>query len=426
MTVGGKRGAGLAALLLVFTAGAILFAACASPGPPRRVEPPSVPTPPPVPGPPIPVPPPAPRPEAAGARPVRVRLEGIPPAFRIAGDSMRAWNPAGILLATENSSVMVSAVGDRISWGGTKMLESPIDVWSPGGLSLTGRRLPGRIRVSARNGGIRVVAVVPLEEYVAAVLSREAAPSFLPEALSAIAVSVRTYTLLAVAAPRDPDYDVVAGVEDQVFEGVENIGLVFRAAAEGTRGEVLYYKDGLARTVYHSTCGGKTESAEDAWGKDIPYLRSVPCDDCRESPAWRWEYGMRRAEGVRIAIALGVRAGDDLGIAVAGRTRTGRASQVRLTSGGVAREAKASMFRRAAGYALVKSLWMEIVPAGGGWRFTGKGYGHGVGMCQWGANGMAKRGVRHREILARYYPGTRLASLPGGPGPFAGGAREKP
>jgi stage II sporulation protein D len=357
---------------------------------------------------------------------VRVRLEGIPPSFRIAGDSMRAWNPAGNLLATENGSVMLQAVGDRISWGGSKLLESPIDVWSPDGLSLGGRRLPGRIRVSARNGGIRVVAVVPLEEYVAAVLSREAAPSFLPEALAAISVSVRTYTLLAIAAPRDQDYDVVAGVEDQVFEGVENIGLAFRAAAEETRGEVLYYRRGLARTVYHSTCGGMTESAEDAWGKDVPYLRSVACDDCRESPAWRWEYGMRRAEGVRIAAALGVRAGGDLGIAVAGRTKTGRAGKMRLASGGVAREVKASMFRRVAGYALVKSLWMEIVPVGGGWRLTGKGYGHGVGMCQWGANGMAKRGARYRDILARYYPRTRLASFPGGPGPFAGGAREKP
>ena len=99
---------------------------------------------------------------------------------------------------------------------------------------------------------------------------------------------------------------------------------------------------------------------------------------------------------------------------------------MRLTSGGVAREAKASMFRRAAGYALVKSLWMEINPAGGNWRFTGKGYGHGVGMCQWGANGMAKRGAGYREILARYYPRARLASLPGAPGSLAGVPREKP
>ena len=280
---------------------------------------------------------------------MRVRMEGTPSPLLLAGDSMRAWNPAGSLLAEENGSVRLSAAGDRIAWGGTKMLDSPIDVWSPGGLSLAGKRLPGRIRISARNGGIRVVAVVPLEVYVAAVLSREAPSSFHPEALSALAVAVRTYTLLAIATPRDPDYDVVAGVEDQVFEGVENVGAGFRAAAEATRGEVLHYRGGLARTVYHSTCGGRTESAEAVWGNDVPYLRSVPCGDCRDSPAWRWEYRMSRAEGVRVALALGVRAGNDLGIEIAGRTPTGRASQVRLLSGGVARETKAAVFRRGGG-----------------------------------------------------------------------------
>jgi len=353
-------------------------------------------------------------------------MEGTPSPLLLAGDSMRAWNPAGSLLAEENGSVRLSAAGDRIAWGGMKMLDSPIDVWSPGGLSLAGKRLPGRIRISARNGGIRVVAVVPLEVYVSAVLSREAPPSFHPEALSALAVAVRTYTVLAIATPRDPDYDVVAGVEDQVFEGVENVGAGFRAAAEATRGEVLHYQGGLARTVYHSTCGGRTESAGAVWGNDVAYLRSVPCDDCRDSPAWRWEYRMGRAEGVRVALALGVRAGDDLGIEIAGRTPTGRASQVRLLSGSVAREAKAAMFRRAAGYAAVKSLWMEIVPVGGGWRLTGNGYGHGAGMCQWGGNGMAKKGSGYKEILARYYLRTRLAFLPGGPGPFAGGAGGTP
>jgi len=264
-----------------------------------------------------------------------------------------------------------------------------------------------------------VVAVVPLEEYVEAVLSREAPPSFHPEAISALAVAVRTYTLIAIAAPRDPDYDLVAGVDDQVFEGVENIAGIFRDAAEATRGEVLYYRNGLARTVYHSTCGGRTESAAAAWGTDFPYLRSVWCDDCRESPAWRWEYRMSQAEGKRVVLALGVRAGGDLGMEITARTPMGRASRVRLASAGTVREVKASSFRRAAGYTRVKSLWMEIAPSADGWKFTGKGYGHGVGLCQWGANGKAKRGMGYREILARYYLGTHVASLPGGVGPFA-------
>lgn len=357
---------------------------------------------------------------------MRVRMEGTPPALLLVGDSIRAWDPGGSLVATGNGSVLVSAAGDRIAWDGAMVLDSPIDVWAPGGLLLEGGRLPGRIRISARNGGIRVVAVVPLEEYVAAVLSREAAPSFLPEALSALAVASRTYTFSAMASPRDPDYDVVAGVEDQMFEGVEDIGGVFRSAAESTRGETLFYQGGLARTVYHSTCGGMTESAARVWGKDVPYLRSVWCEDCRESPAWRWEYRMGRAEGRRVALALGVRAGDDLRIAIADRTPAGRARHVRFTSGGVIQERKAARFRQAAGYARVKSLWMEMVPVGDGWRFTGNGYGHGVGMCQWGSNGMAKRGAGYREILARYYPLTRIVSLPGGLRPLARGAGGKP
>ncbi len=135
---------------------------------------------------------------------------------------------------------------------------------------------------------------------------------------------------------------------------------------------------------------------------------------------------MSLAEGMRVARSLGMPAGYDLGIGIAARTSTRRANHVRLTFGGAAREARASAFRRVAGYSLVKSLWMEIAPAGGGWHITGNGYGHGVGMCQWGANGMAKWGAGHEEILARYYPGTRVASLPGGPGRLSGSPGGKP
>ncbi len=362
----------------------------------------------------------------AGDRLVRVRMAKTPPTFLLGGDAMRVWDEGGRLVATDHGGVWLRAAGDRIAWGGTKVLSSPVDVWAPGGLSLEGRHLPGRIRIAARNGEIRVVAVVPLEDYVAAVLSREAAPSFLPEALSAQAVAVRTYALSAMASPRDPDYDVVAGVEDQVFEGVGGIGAGFRLAAESTRGEVLLYRGKLARTVYHSTCGGRTESAGNAWGTDVPYLRSVVCEDCRESPSWRWEYRMGRAEGKQVALALGVPAGDDLRMEVAGRTTTGRARYVRFASGGVARTIKASLVRQTAGYARVKSLWMEIDPVGDGWRFAGNGYGHGVGLCQWGANGMAQSGAGYREILARYYPMTQVAPGFGRPDPLARGAGRRP
>ena len=312
-------------------------------------------------------------------------------------------------MAGGEAAVNLSAIGEKIRWGERKLLDSPLDIASPSGMRIDGKPLVARIRVSARKGQLYPVAVVPLEEYVAAVVSREAPPSFRHEALSALAVAVRTYALLSMEKPRDPTHDVVAGVEDQVFEGMDLVHDVFRKAAEATRGEVLSYHGALARAVFHSTCGGRTETAKDAWGKDFPFLRSVVCDDCLDSPVRRWDYRMTEEEGKRIARSLGVPVKDDPGIRIAARSSTGRAARLRITSRAVSQEVSAADFRRAAGYARVKSLKMEVARTGNGWTITGEGYGHGVGMCQWGGNGMAKRGKSYREILARYYPGTSLA-----------------
>ncbi|HSL92202.1 MAG TPA: SpoIID/LytB domain-containing protein [Candidatus Limnocylindrales bacterium] len=327
----------------------------------------------------------------------------------IAGESIRAWTFAGTLAAEGSGPVSLSVRGEKIAWGREKTLSSPIDIASPSGFRIGGKQLVGRIRVTARKGQLLAVAVVPLEEYVAAVLSREAPPSFQPEAIAALAVAVRTYALQAMEKPREPTHDVVASVEDQVFEGLDDVDGVFRKASEATRGEVLSYQGALALAVFHSVCGGKTENAKDAWGRDVPYLRSLVCDDCLDSPARRWDYRMTAKEGIRVALSMGVRADGGLRLDIAGRSSSGRASRVRISSGKVSREVSAAAFRRAAGYSRVKSLMMEIAPVGNGWVFTGKGYGHGVGMCQWGANGMARNGKTYGEILSRYYPATALA-----------------
>jgi stage II sporulation protein D len=209
--------------------------------------------------------------------------------------------------------------------------------------------------------------------------------------------------------PRDPDFDVVGSVEDQVFEGIDEVAPVFREAAGETAGLVLLYRGELARTVFHSTCGGRTESAANAWGKDIPYLRSQVCEDCSASPVYRWQYRMAKAEGRRVARSMGIPAGEDLRISVAEQNSSGRVSRILIASSGVSREAQSAAFRKTVGYARMRSLWTTIEPDGDAWAFRGRGYGHGVGMCQYGANGMAKAGRQFQEILARYYPGTGLS-----------------
>jgi len=351
--------------------------------------------------------------ETAGTRFIRVLLSRGTREVVLEGETIRAWGVDGRLAAEATGRVALAAVGERIRWNGSRLLDDTLDAAGAPDLRVGNRERVGRVRLLARKGELLVVAVVPLETYVGAVLSQEAPPRFHPEALAANAVAVRTYAVGATAKPRDPAYDVVGTVEDQVFDGMDGIPAVFREAADRTRGQVVRYRGELARTVYHSTCGGRTEDAGAAWGKDIPYLRAQSCDDCADSPAYRWEYRLSEAEGRRVAKALGVPPGKDLRFAVTGRTATGRAIRVRISSGGVSRELQAAEFRKAAGYAKVRSLKMEIVPVSGGWRFTGEGWGHGVGMCQFGANGMARRGAGFREILARYYPGAeRSGEMP--------------
>jgi stage II sporulation protein D len=344
---------------------------------------------------------------ATGTRFIRVLLARAPEVV-LEGETIRAWGVDGRLEAEAAGRVTLAAVGERIRWNGSRLLGDTLDAAGSPNLRIGNREGIGRVRLLARKGELLAVAVVPLEAYVAAVLSREAPPRFHPEALAALAVAVRTYAVGAAAKPRDPTYDVVGTVEDQVFDGMDGVTAVFREAADRTRGLVVRYRGELARTVYHSTCGGRTEDAGSVWGKDIPYLRAQFCGDCADSPVYRWEYRMSETEGRHVAKALGVPAGKDLGIAVTGRTPTGRASRVRISSGGVSRELQAAEFRKAAGYAKVRSLKMEISHVAGEWRFTGEGWGHGVGLCQYGANGMARRGAGFREILARYYPGTEI------------------
>jgi stage II sporulation protein D len=346
---------------------------------------------------------------SAPDRIVRVLVAGPAASVAVDGCPVHAWRDDGAPTGEMNGRITFTAEGSRIRFGTTR-IEGPVDVGSDGLFTVAGRRLPpGRVRILNRQGKLIAISALSLEEYVAAVLSREASPAFRPEALAALAIAIRTYAVNAAAKPRDPAYDLLNGVDDQVFDGIEKVLPQFRAAAAETRGVLIWYGDALASANYHSTCGGRTEDAADAWGRPFPYLRSVACDDCRESPAWKWEYRLPSDEGKRVARALGLRVRDNLKIEIVATTPTGRAARIRLSSGGVSRETAAAVFRQALGSTKVKSLKMAIARAGDGWKIAGEGYGHGVGLCQWGANGMAGRGCDFREILSRYYPGTRLS-----------------
>ena len=251
------------------------------------------------------------------------------------------------------------------------------------------------------------VVELPLEDYVAGVVSGEMPATFPAEAQKAQAVAARSYALTrkieAQAAGRE--YDIGSGVLAQVW--ADRPGPAARAAARATAGEVLVSGMEPVEAYFHSVCGGRTESGLAAIGRDLPYLASVKCGYCAGAPGARWTVAVAPRE---LARAAGLK-GEASAARVVARTATGRAERLEIEAGGRTASIGAADLRQRLGFSRLPSLAFDVRPARGGFAFDGSGQGHGAGLCQWGAAGMAREGKTYRDILAHYYPGTDVVRM---------------
>jgi stage II sporulation protein D len=169
---------------------------------------------------------------------------------------------------------------------------------------------------------------------------------------------------------------------------------------DATRGQILTYELSPIEAYFHASCGGRTESGLAALNRDLPYLKSVDCP-CAHTASMRWSLWLSEPEIEGVFHQHGP-------ISVESRSSTGRARRVHV--GG--RSLDAVSFRERVGYDRVKSLSFDVEKAANGaFLLSGKGYGHGAGLCQWGAKAFADQGLDYRRILAHYYPGTELQGL---------------
>jgi stage II sporulation protein D len=353
-------------------------------------------------------------------------------------------------------------------------------------LALQQRRYRGRLQVLVAGSNLQVINQVPLEAYLTSVVGSEMPASWPQEALRAQAVAARTYALKG----RRPAaaYDLKATVASQVYRGIEAETASTRAAVAATSGLVLTYGSGLIDAVFHSSSGGSsTESSGDLWPQQLPYLVSVPDFD-QESPVREWRQPL--------AADLLARAFAEIGgvrrLEVVSTTPTGRVRQARvvgpagelLLSGASLRSRlglKSTWVRFAletpqadgeagapeAGAAQADAVLAGAAKAGAPmplappplpaftlpgsafdataqamasarplplprWVAIGRGFGHGIGMSQWGALAMARRGEPYTQILSHYYRGTQvrpyreLAVAAGpAPGPGLGSAQAR-
>ncbi len=288
-------------------------------------------------------------------------------------------------------------------------------LWIDGGVRVEGeaaeRTLATGAEIRAKDGRLVVIARMPVEDYTAAVVQGETAGEMPTEALRAMAVAARTYATRFRERHKAEHFDFCDTTHCQ-FANLKVTAAV-RAAVDATRGELLW-KDGRpVAAYYHQDCGGRTEAAKDVWpsaegseGRSDPYC-------VRVAKPWRAEIARRELDAAMKAAELKVAPGWER-ITVLRRTPSGRAQTLSFAAGsgsGVVVAASSVRFAvgRAMGWGVLKSDWYEVSRMGDHFVFSGRGTGHGVGMCQLGAGEMAREGKGYREILAFYYPGATVS-----------------
>ena len=270
-----------------------------------------------------------------------------------------------------------------------------------GDVLLRGIKYSGEIEVWKGEKGLYVVNDIPLEEYIRGVVAAEVGKNWDIEALKAQAVVARTFAVYQkLNSPNGIPYHLTSTVLDQVYKG-SNIFPAITMAVDETKGEILTYGGKPIVAFYHSTSGGMTEDAADVFGKELPYLKPVKTN-CELSPYYMWEKIIPVSE---IEKALEVQGLKEINIG--SYTASGRAKEMKITLQSGTSTVPATELRKKLGWDRLPSTLITGISRNNSLIvFEGRGYGHGVGMCQWSALQMAQEGKTYRQILLYFYPGT--------------------
>ena len=319
-------------------------------------------------------------------------------------------DPIRIGLAAMTNEVRLSPGGGLLVAG-----REEASGWMPSGSGpwLVGTRtVRGQIAVMVDAGRIQVLNRIGLEDYVASTVGGEMSSSWPSEALRAQAVAARTYVLYEAGRRRGAPWDVRATTLSQVYRGVEAETKETRSATRATAGQVLTYAGAPILAVFHSTAGGRTATAGEVWGEDLPYLRVVEVEDEDAAPHtyWRTVFDSQALQG--ILESAGVSVGQLQALSIEGRTASGRVERLVVRGSAGMVELEGNRLRTLLSGLGLRSTLFEIRESSMGFVFVGSGHGHGVGMSQWGARAMARQGASYKRILGRFYPGARLERLP--------------
>ncbi|MCQ1529736.1 SpoIID/LytB domain-containing protein [Lutispora saccharofermentans] len=329
-------------------------------------------------------------------------------------------------------------------------------------LEVNGVKYRGNILLKTQeDGSILVINDVAFDEYLYSVVGSEANPAWPIEALKAQAVAARNYAVINLGKHNKDGYDLCSTTHCQAYKGYSKEHDSTNKAVAQTKNKLLFYGDEVATTFYHSSSGGHTENSENIWSEEIPYLRGVDDPFSVGSPNDTWTHALDRKAMQQKLIENNMDIGDIIDVNIIETSEFGRAKKVEITGSKSAVILEKEKMRTIFGTSDIKSIWYEIktdsdvniydtnsnsisvkrpqglhiISASGQtiiepsgkkisikglfdvqqynimpqtYILNGKGWGHGVGMSQYGAKGMADSGYSFIEILEHYYTGTKV------------------
>jgi len=312
------------------------------------------------------------------------------------------------------------------------------------------------------SGLFNVINSISMQAYLYGVLPKEMSKDWPIEALKAQAIAARNYAMLSMHKHQNNGFDICPKVHCQVYGGYSYEGPISNLAVDETKGQLLYYGTELVQTFYHSSSGGQTENSENIWSTPIPYLKGVSDPFSANSPNSNWQVSMSKSTIKNALDAYGKSVGTVNSVDIIEKSVNGRVLKLKITGSQGSVVLTKEETRKVFGYSTVKSMWFsfsnttgyrlmtsrgtlategsrlsvfngqdassldvsdlsvyngksfgtlekkEVVQTGNQITFYGHGYGHGLGMSQWGAKAMADQGYTYEQILTHYYKDTRV------------------
>ncbi|WP_300667153.1 SpoIID/LytB domain-containing protein [Desulfoluna sp.] len=319
----------------------------------------------------------------------------------------------GLPLFEGDGPVTLTRTGQDLAINGVKAGSQTLSVQTPGRLPrVDGHAYRGEVTLWPEEKGISVVNTLAIEPYLYGVLPKEMSPLWPEEALKAQAIASRTYTYHTLLNRKGhPRFDLEATTAFQVYGGADAETPETTRPVDLTRGRYLAFQGLPIIACFHANSGGMTESADAVWGAALPYLQGVKDSFSRLAPEACWKKELKKDTMVRRLWAKGYRPGGIISLTTADPSPSGRTGQVIISTSRGRLELTGNEFRQAMGPTVIKSAWFTATRQKKGYLFEGCGYGHGVGMSQWGARKMATSGFTCDTILHHYYKNVSLVSI---------------